>query len=199
MNQEPMWQIVPRELTPEMEAAAKAAKKDGEDFEGQYRAALAAHAKASAGLKRGSSTKVSVARGEELLEDLQEGISSAAASALFQHILAAEKREALALMRDERMSGQNAEDLYSYCRAKWLGNRLVVVEVPRTQIVGFVQETDAKARQTDTDRPHYLVRQGLNVVPCMPRLQEDPMTFLTSREELELKDIKQLWLISSQP
>jgi len=199
MNQVPQWQIVPNDTTPEMEAAMRAAQKDGEDFAGQYRAALAAHAKACSSRKPASKSGVSTERGEELLHDLENGLSSVAAGALFQYILAAEKRPALAIMHDEGFTGQDAEDLYAYCRTKWLGNRLVVVEVPKTCIVGFVQAEDARARQANEQRPQYLVRQGLNVVPCLARVQEDPITFLTSREELELKDVKQLWLISAQP
>ena len=199
MTQVPQWQIVPTDTTPEMEAAARAAQKDGEDFAGQYRAALAAHSRACAGRKPTSKTGVSTERGEELLQDLQDGVSSIAAGALFQYILAAEKRSALAIMRDEGFTGQDAEDLYAYCRTKWLGNRLVVVEVPKTRIVGFVQEEDARAQEAGEQRPQYLVRQGLNIVPCLPRLKEDPITFLTGRDEIELKDVKQLWLISAQP
>jgi len=198
MNHESIWQIVPRELTQEMEAAAKAAEKDGEDFEGQYRAALAAHAKASVGRKPSSKSSVSVERGEELLQDLQDGMSSIAAGALFQHILAAEKRQALAILRDERISDQDAEDIYSYCRAKWLGTRLVVVEVPKTHIVGFVQDEDSRAQAANEDRPQYLVRQGLNIVPCLARVRNDSLEVITGRDVLELKDVKQLWLIKAQ-
>jgi len=198
MTQEPMWQIVPCEVTPEMEAAAKAAEKDGEDFAGQFRAALAAHAKASAGRKSASKPAVPTERGEALLEDLQSGMSSMAASDLYQRILAAEKRAALSIMRGERMSDADAEDLYNYCRAKWLGSRLTLVEVPRTNISEFVQDAATKASQANAARPQYLVRQGLSVVACIPRLQENPITVLTSRDEIELKDVKQLWLIASQ-
>lgn len=198
MNQEPMWQVVPRELTPEMEAAMRAAQRDGEDFEGQYRAALAAHAKASAGRKPAKKASVSTQRGEELLEELQSGISSPAAGALFQSILTGGKKYALAIMRDERITDQDAQDLYVYLREKWLGTRLAVVEVPRTQVVEFIQETDAKAEQTKSGRPGYLLREGLNVVPCLPRFKGDTLTFLTNHDEYELKDVKQLWLVLPQ-
>jgi hypothetical protein len=197
MNQEPMWQIVPREMTPEMEAAAKAAQKDGEDFAGQYRAALAAYAKATSGRKLVNKSGVSVERGEELLRDLQGGISSIAAGALFQYILTAEKRSAMAIMRDEHMSEQDADDLYAYCRTKWLKNRLVVVEVPRTRIAGFVQDEDARAQAANEDRPQYLVRQGLNISPCLVRVRGADLEFITSSGVLELKEVKQLWLVSS--
>jgi hypothetical protein len=198
MIHESMWQIVPRELTPEMEAAAKAAQKDGEDFEGQYRAALAAHAKSSVGRKPASKSSVTVKRGEELLHDLQYGISSIAAGALFQHILAAEKRAALAILRDEGVSDQDAEDIYNYCRAKWLGTRLVVVEVPPTRIAGFVQDEDNRAQAAKDERPQYLVRQGLNIVPCLVRVRDDSLEFITGGTVLELKEVKQLWLIKAQ-
>jgi hypothetical protein len=197
MTQEPMWQIVPREATPEMEAAAKAAAKDGEDFAGQYRAALAAYAKATGGRKPANKSGVSVERGDELLRDLQGGISSIAAGALFQYILTAEKRSAMAIMRDEHMSEQDAEDLYAYCRTKWLKNRLVVVEVPRTRIAGFVQDEDARAQAANEERPQYLVRQGPNITPCLVRVRDDSLEFITSGSVLELKEVKQLWLISS--
>jgi hypothetical protein len=185
-----------------MAAAAKAASVAGEDFAGQYRAALAASEKAAAGRKVASTRgakAVSAERGEELLADLESGLNSMVARELFQHILAAEKRQALAIMRDERMSDENAQDLYTYCRAKWLDAKLAVVEVPRTSLVGFIREAEEQAQQASKERPQYLVRQGLSIVPCRPYLRNEPMTFLTSSGEIDLKEVKQLWMVVQNP
>lgn len=191
------WQVVPRELTPEMTAAMQAAQSAGATLADQYQAALAADENATTARKvpvRGAKT-VSAERGEALLEDLYSGMNSMVAQELYRQILGGERRRALALLNGEHMSEQNAKDLYTYCRAKWLKPKLDVVEVPCANLAEFLREADEAAKKANQDRPNYLVRQGLQIIPARTYFRDDKVTFLTHADEIDLDEVKQLWTV----
>lgn len=135
-------------------------------------------------------------RGEQLIADLEEGIASPAAEYLRSRILSGDKAKALEAMAEERMTGQDAEDLYTYCRAKWLGKRLAIVEVPSEQAEELVRKNLPSKDEFDGYGPSYLVRRGDSVVNAYAvDLAGRLWLNLGGRDRIEVKDVPQLWMV----
>jgi hypothetical protein len=144
-------------------------------------------------------TTVSEERGEQLLDALEEGIASPVAQDLRSRILAGDKVGALEVLSDERMTGQDAEDLYAYCHQKWLGKRLAVVEVPPEHAEEVVRKNLPADGVFDGYGPLYLVRRGKSVETSRARKSGNQLCFNLSRDDIEIKDVKQLWMVVELP
>lgn len=142
---------------------------------------------------------VSGDRGEDLLAQLEEGIASPPAQALRSHILAGQKEDALAILAEERMVGKDAEDLYAYCRQKWLGKRLALVEVPFEQMEEIVRKNLPSNDEFAGYGPDYLVRRGNAVANGYATERNGRLWLHLSRDRVEVKDIPQLWMVVEQP
>ena len=269
MKRSNFWRVAPKKVTPEMTAAADAARAAGADFAGQYEAAMQAfddslnpHTKEdtlSLGLSmsevsglfgRGLATRiaqellqidvlkeseyarvvarihqllsktcetygdrshlrtpredapscpVSKERGEELLDELQSGMSSPAAQELYQLILADCKDEAIALMGEEGTGGQDAEDLYVYCRYKWASGALVVSEVPLEYAERIINWADPGLDEYSSERPGFLMRTGTGVTSVYVTRDKGQLQFRSARtmEMHGLSEITQLWMVSN--
>lgn len=143
---------------------------------------------------------ISEARGEELMAHLEEGISSPAAEYLRARILAGDKQAALAALEEESMSGQNAEDLYAYCRQKWLGKRLALVEVPVELAEDIVRKNMPSTDEFDGFGPDYVVRQGNGVTTAYVTERAGRLWFsLGGLDRVEVKDVPQIWMVVELP
>jgi len=143
-----------------------------------------------------NSSTVSDERGEQLIADLEEGIASPAAGYLHSRILAGDKPEALKTMAEERMTGQDAEDLYAYCRQKWLGKRLALVEIPQEQSEEIVRKNLQSEDDFDDYGPTFLVRRGKSVVNGFPTERAGKLWLnLGGGDRVPLKDAQQLWMV----
>lgn len=143
---------------------------------------------------------VSEERGEQLIADLEDGIASPAAEYLRSRILAGDKPEALKALADERMTGQDAEDLYAYCRQKWLGKRLALVEVPAEQAEEVVRKNLHSETEFDGYGPNYLVRRGESVMNAFSMERAGRLWLnLGGRDRVEVKDVPQLWMVVELP
>jgi hypothetical protein len=153
-------------------------------------AALAAPAEAETALV------VSEERGEQLIADLEDGMASPAAQYLHSRILAGDKAEALKALAEERMTGQDAEDLYAYCRQKWLGKRLALVEIPPEQAEEIVRKNLPSEDMFDGYGPNYLVRRGESVMNAFSMERAGRLWLsLGGRDRVEVKDVSQLWIV----
>lgn len=142
---------------------------------------------------------VSAERGEQLIADLEEGIASPAAEHLHSRILAGDKNAALKALAQERMTGPDAEDLYAYCRQKWLGKRLTLVEVPREQAEEIVRKNLPSEEVFDGFGPEYIVRRGESVVTGYAMEQRGRLWLSIARDRIEVKDVSQLWMVVELP
>jgi len=156
-------------------------------------AALAAPAVAETG------SAVSEERGEQLMADLEEGIASPVAEDLRLRILAGDKVRALEVLAEERMTGQNAEDLYAYCRQKWLGKRLMLVEVPRHQMEEVVRKNLPSTEVFNGYGPKYLVRQGKSVESGYAEERVGRLWLDLRKDRVELSTVPQLWMVVEVP
>lgn len=181
--------IAPGRPTPEMLGAAERARIAGKDFNEQYVAALAAFTPETGRKQR--SCPVSNERGEDLLAALEDGMSSLVGRELFQLILEGNKRRTLRMLREEGMDGQDAQDLYAYCRHKWSSKPLAIVEIPRQHVARIAQETKGYGK--------FLVRQGLHVVQASlfssGRVPGEKVFLLPSGNEIALSEVSQLWTV----
>jgi len=143
--------------------------------------------------------EVSQDRGEQLIADLEEGIASPAAEHLHSRILAGDKKAAMKALAQERMTGQDAEDLYAYCRHKWLGKRLTLVEIPKDQAEEIVRKNLPSEEVFDGFGPEYIVRRGESVVTGYAMEQQGRLWLSISRDRIEVKDISQLWMVVELP
>jgi hypothetical protein len=146
-----------------------------------------------------NASTVSEERGEELMADLEEGIASPVAEDLRSRILAGDKAGALEVLAEERMTGQDAEDLYAYCRQQWLGKRLALLEVPSEQMEDVVRKNLPSTEVFDGYGPRYLVRQGKSVESGYAEERGGRLWLALRRDRVELSTVPQLWMVVEVP
>lgn len=136
-----------------------------------------------------------MAEGKELYADLMGHIASPPAQALREFVVAGNKKMALSILHSERVSDENAEVLYEYCRTKWLGEAVDLVEVPVESAAAEILRCAAQARAAGAEEPSYVVRYGREIKSVLVyEYGEHIVLYVPGLGPLPLSDVHQFWL-----
>jgi hypothetical protein len=133
----------------------------------------------------------------ELLEELEDTISSVAATALRQYVLRDDRRGAIRILKGERFSREQAVALYDYCRKLWGGVDVDLVEIPLTDAVATLTRLDLAAGPDERNKPQYVIRDGRRLCESGAYFERGEWcVFLNGEGFVPLSRIRQLWHVT---
>lgn len=130
----------------------------------------------------------------QLLEELEDTISSPAGSSLRAFVLRDDRASAMRIMQDERFSAEQAAIMYDHCRILWGGVDVDLVEIPLAQAVKTLKRLDKEAAGDESRKPCYVVRDGTQLSSTGAYFERGQWcVWLSKIGFVPLSRIRQLW------